>query len=131
MSDVQESDWYSEEAATLGDRIAGAREAAGLGQKELARRLGVNNETLAKWEEDRSEPRANRIQMLAGVLGVSLSWLLTGRGEGPDGPADAPLDEGIAELLDEVRQLQTQITRAAARLGQAEKALRRRLRESA
>ncbi|MEZ5913851.1 MAG: helix-turn-helix transcriptional regulator, partial [Paracoccaceae bacterium] len=33
--------WYSEEAATFGDRLAAAREAAGLSQAELAQRLGV------------------------------------------------------------------------------------------
>lgn len=121
--------WYSDDAATLGDRIAGAREAAGLSQRELAHRLGIGEETLLKWEEDRAEPRANRVQMLAGVLGVSLSWLLTGRGEGPDGPGEGQeLPADVTELLDEVRTLHSQIHRAAVKLGRAEKALRRKLR---
>ena len=34
----------------------------------------------------RSEPRANRLMMLAGVLGVSPTWLLNGVGESPSAP---------------------------------------------
>jgi len=74
------TDWYGAETATFGDRLAGAREAAGLSQEELATRLGVRLETLIGWEEDAADPRANRLQMLAGMLNVSLMWLLTGEG---------------------------------------------------
>ena len=34
-------DWYGEASATFGDRLAGAREAAGLSQEALAAKLGV------------------------------------------------------------------------------------------
>lgn len=79
--------WYDADTATLGDRITGAREAAGLSQPELARRLGVRLATVRAWEDDQAEPRANKLQMLAGLLGVSIMWLLTGTGDGLDGPA--------------------------------------------
>lgn len=69
---------------TLGGRISLARDALDLSLEETARILGVEPETLRDWENDRSEPRANRITMLAGVLKVSLSWLLSGRGHGPN-----------------------------------------------
>ena len=81
--------WFSEDAATFGDRLAGARDAAGLDQKGLAEKLGVKLVTIAGWENDLKEPRANRLQMLSGILGVSLSWLLTGEGDGPEAPEDA------------------------------------------
>ena len=122
-------DWYSEAQATLGDRIAGAREAAGLEQKELARRLGVGEGTIQRWEDDRAEPRANRINMLSGMLGVSLRWLLNGEGEGPAVEPDE-MPEEIGRLLDEVRSLQLQIARASVKLASAEKALRRAWREA-
>ena len=61
-----ENDWYGPESATFGDRLAGAREAAGMTQAELARRLGVKKATIADWENDLSEPRANRLSMMAG-----------------------------------------------------------------
>jgi transcriptional regulator with XRE-family HTH domain len=68
---------------TLGGRIARARDAMNLTTSQLARRLGVKSETVAAWETDRSEPRANRLTMLAGVMGVSPTWLLNGVGDAP------------------------------------------------
>jgi transcriptional regulator with XRE-family HTH domain len=69
---------------TLGGRISLARDALDLSVEDAARVLGVEYDTWLHWENDRSEPRANRLSMLAGVLQVSLSWLLTGHGHGPD-----------------------------------------------
>ncbi len=77
-----DNDWQASDH-TLGGRISIAREAASLSSAQVARRLGIKSETLRNWETDRSEPRANRLTMLAGVLNVSPGWLLSGRGEGP------------------------------------------------
>ena len=71
-------DWYGPDAATFWDRVLGAREKAGMTQAQLSRRLGIKLATLQAWEEDRSEPRANKLQMLTGMLNVSLPWLLSG-----------------------------------------------------
>lgn len=123
--------WFSEEAATFGDRLAAAREAAGMTQKDLAKRVGVKVSTLARWEEDQAEPRANRLQMLSGMLGVSLRWLLTGTGDGvdPPGAEDFPPDAGA--LLAEMRVLRTQAERTAERMGLLEKRLRTMLKAQA
>ena len=117
-----ETDWYSPEMATFGDRIAAAREAVGLGQRELARRLGVRAETLRGWEEDRSEPRSNRLQMLAGVLNVSIRWLLTGEGEGVAQPAAGHKTE-VRDLVTEMRDLRADMVRASDRLSRLERRL--------
>lgn len=69
---------------TLGGRIWRARDATGLSTKELASKLGVRNDTISSWERDRAEPRANRLFMLAGVLGVTPAWLMAGIGRAPD-----------------------------------------------
>lgn len=87
--DIEPDSYYGETSATLGDRIAAARQAARLTQAGLAARLGVGAKVVSAWENDRSEPRANRLTMLAGLLGVSVSWLLTGGGEGVDPPSAA------------------------------------------
>lgn len=68
---------------TIGGRLSRAREAAGLSVKELAWRLGVRISTINAWECDRSQPGAHRMNTLAGLLGVSLSWLLHGIGMAP------------------------------------------------
>ena len=78
-------------------------EAAGMTQIQMARRLGVKKSTIASWENDLSEPRANRLSMMAGMVNVSIMWLLTGEGEGMDAPAEA--EEGAPELADVVAEL--------------------------
>lgn len=63
---------------TLAERLTEARIAKDLSTAQLARRLGVKTVTLRNWETGVSEPRPNRLAMLAGVLDVSISWLLEG-----------------------------------------------------
>ena len=71
----EDFDWFGPDAATFGDRVVGARENSNMTQGQLSRRLGIKLATLQAWEEDRSEPRANKLQMLSGMLNVSLPWL--------------------------------------------------------
>ncbi len=85
----------------LGPRIRVARENAGLGLSEAARKLGVTKATLEAWESGKEEPRANRLQMLAGLLNVSLPWFLEGREDEYMAASTDPEDEAIrAELAD-------------------------------
>jgi transcriptional regulator with XRE-family HTH domain len=127
---ASDQDWYSEEIATFGDRLAGAREAAGLTQQALAEKLGVKPNTIAAWENDTKEPRANRLQMVSGVIGVSMSWLLTGEGEGPDAPdSETALTSDLVDLLAEMRVLRGQMQQSSEKLGRLEKRLRKALKD--
>ena len=122
------TDWFSEETATFGDRLAAAREAASLTQKELALKVGIKLSTLRNWENDLSEPRANRLNMLAGLLGVSLSWLLTGEGEGVVVPENGEgMSADVGALLTELRAARAQISSTNDRLALIEKRLREAL----
>jgi transcriptional regulator with XRE-family HTH domain len=117
---------YSEGAATFGDRLALAREAQNLTQEQLAKRLGLRTPTIENWECDRSEPRANRLQMLAGFLNISMGWLLTGEGEG--GPAvhsaGKTVSTAVSALLGEIRDIRVANIRTNDRLAKLEKRLR-------
>ncbi|WP_170426499.1 helix-turn-helix domain-containing protein [Ruegeria arenilitoris] len=120
-----DNDWYGPDAATFGDRLAGAREAAGMTQAQMARRLGVKKTTIAAWENDLSEPRANRLSMMAGMVNVSIMWLLTGEGEGMDAPDEAV--EGapeLAEVVAELRAIRSEMRASAERAAKLEKRLR-------
>lgn len=125
---TDQDDWFSDTRATFGDRLAAAREQGGLSRDDLARKLGVDPVEVAAWEDDREEPRANRMAMLAGVLGISLAWLMTGQGDGPSAPAeDGPLSGDVTQVLSEMRGLRDEIALASERLGQLESRLRRML----
>lgn len=123
--------WFDPDATTFGDRVAGARERSGMSQADLAKRLGVKLKTLKSWEDDLSEPRANKLSMMAGMLNVSLLWLLSGEGEGPGSPEMGELSSDVVEMLTEIRDIRTQLIRSTDRLGRLEKTLRAKLREEA
>jgi len=123
-----EDGWFSNDSATFGDRMAGAREALGLSQSDLARKLGVKAKTVLAWEEDLAEPRANRLQMMAGILNVSIMWLLTGEGDGLDGPQSAAeLPSDLRQALVDLRALRVEMKQMTEKMGALEKRLRKGL----
>ncbi|MEM6745099.1 MAG: helix-turn-helix transcriptional regulator [Pseudomonadota bacterium] len=117
-------DYFSDDAATFGDRLAAAREALGFSQSQLASRLGVRLGTVQNWESDRSEPRANKLQMLAGLLNVSIVWLLTGQGEGGVEADAAALDAEATSILSEMREIRLGLARLMERTARLEKRFR-------
>lgn len=120
-------DFYSDDKATMGDRISAAREGAGMSPEALSRKLGIRTSTLHGWEHDEREPRANHLRMLAGLMGVSLVWLLSGQGQGPSGEAGAEAGAGAGASRDaaltELRALQQSLREATRRLARLEKLL--------
>ena len=121
-------DWYGPDTATFGDRVAAARDAAGMTQQQLAKRFGVKAATLKAWEDDISEPRANRLSMLAGLLNVSITWLINGEGEGVNSPEIVPeMSQEMSDLLLEIRTLKSTLKESSDRLGRLEKQLRQNL----
>ena len=127
-------DWYSPETATFGDRVAGARGAAGMTQQQLAKRLGIRVATLRSWENDLSEPRANRLSIMAGLLNVSMMWLINGEGEGvdaPEGSGSVSSNDTMRDLMTEMRDLRADLLSRAEQVGRLEKRLRAVLQASA
>lgn len=116
---------FSDIHATFGDRLTLARETLGLSPEQLAWRLGVRRATVASWEDDRAEPRANRMQTLAGVLNVSLIWLMTGEGRGPyDVAAAVRSTPGADEIIAEMHDIREQHRLLGERLVKLEARLR-------
>ncbi|MDE4061269.1 MULTISPECIES: helix-turn-helix domain-containing protein [Phaeobacter] len=126
------TDWFGPEAATFGDRVAAAREAAGMSQGQLSRRLGVKKSTLSGWEQDLSEPRANKLSMMSGLLNVSMTWLLTGEGDGMPEPGELELEAGdFSSVLSELRELRAELRAGSDRAARLEKKLRNLLQNAA
>jgi HTH-type transcriptional regulator, cell division transcriptional repressor len=130
MPDIDSSDWFSADAATFGDRVAGAREAANMTQETLARQLGVKLATIQNWENDHSEPRANKLQMMSGMLNVSMRWLLTGEGEGVETPSHAN-NVDMQTALADLSRMRAQMLALSQDMGHLEKRLRSLMKETA
>ena len=127
---IDDLDWYGPETATYGDRLSAAIEKSGMPQKLVANRLGIKVATLKSWEQDISEPRANRLSMLAGLLGVSIMWLLHGEGDGVEHlDNETQVTPEINDLLFEVRALQTGLLSSADKLAKLEKQIRSKLKD--
>lgn len=69
---------------TLGGRLALAREALGMSISELAAQLAIPAPSLQYWEGDRAAPSLHHLMRIAALVDVSLSWLATGQGHGPN-----------------------------------------------
>ena len=100
-----------------------------MSQESFAKRLGVKTSTIRKWEDDVAEPRANRLSMMSGILGVSMSWLITGVGDGVDNPDIDSQDQDLQSLLAELRVLRVDLKAQAEHVGRIEKRLRGMLSE--
>lgn len=124
-----DGNWFSDDVATFGDRLAAARGAAGMSQGQLARRLGVKVSTVKNWEEDLSEPRANKLQMMAGLLNVSVGWLLIGEGEGVEQVQEEEFVPGLDAILTEMRDLRTDLKLKLDQMARLEKKLRLKLKD--
>lgn len=115
---------YTDATSTFGDRLALAREAVGVSQKELAARIGVKLPTLRNWEEDRAEPRANKFQLLAGMLNVSMGWLMSGQGAAPVEHPGGSSERIIRSCLADLHELRTDQAQMADKIARVEKRLR-------
>ena len=118
-------DWYGPDKATFGDRLVAAREKANLSQQDLAKRLGVKNSTIKSWENDNSEPRANRLSMLAGMLNVSITWLISAEGSGVEAPEKSDeMSNDQLDALKELTALRVNLLKNIDRINNIEKKLR-------
>ena len=101
----------------LGSRIHSSRQALGLSEAQLARRIGVKRDTLVNWENGKTAPRANRLAEIAGILNVPLMWLLAG-GESPAEAQEPNNNETLAleQKLDTADQLINQLSALIADL---------------
>lgn len=64
---------------SVGNRIRTARRSLKLSQPELAKRAKVTQSTISDLENDKKSTSAENMEAIAQALGVSSSYLLTGK----------------------------------------------------
>ena len=77
------------DSAGLADRIRLCADSVG-GGSELSRRTGIPRRTLENYLTGR-EPQTSRIAQIAEAAGVSLDWLITGKGDMRISPSSVPI----------------------------------------
>jgi len=105
---------------TLGGRIFQCRQQAGMSLQMLANLTGVRPSTLKSWENDRSEPRVNKLVAMAGILGVSPTYFIAEEGNSGLG---TPRPRGRGGKL--ISQLKAEM----AEIDEQQKILTKRLRK--
>ena len=105
---------------TLGGRLSRARDAKSSSLAQVANLAGVEAKTLEAWECDRSAPRSNRLTTLAGVLGISPSWLLYGRGASP---TQVPPSANVEPVELQLNRLKLQLQSISASIESLEQSL--------
>jgi transcriptional regulator with XRE-family HTH domain len=63
----------------LGPRIAALRKAAGISQSELAQMLKISPSAVGMYEQGRREPALDILAAMAGIFGVTIDFLVTGK----------------------------------------------------
>lgn len=108
-------------------RIRETRRSLGFTQEELAQRIGVSRSAIAQWETDRTGQVRSNLARVAAVLGVSVSYLLTGENQGADAGVETAderalltlyrelQDGGRTELLRQGRRILAEQQRSAGR----------------
>ena len=66
---------------SFGSRIKEFRKVFNLSQQELAKKLNMQPQALARYEKDKVKPSIELAQKLTNMFNINLNWLLTGRGE--------------------------------------------------
>lgn len=123
-TDLELTDHFNEAVATFGDRLEAARGAKGLSVEALAEKIGVEVSTVETWESDADSPRANRIQMLAGLLNVSIIWLISGESNGTSHVAETyERPTAVNDTLGEITQLKATLEGALEKLEALEERL--------
>ena len=68
-----------ETMATLGSRIKNLREKQDIKQIDFAKKLGVSNVVLSRYESDERKPDYDTLQIIADFFEVSTDYLLSGK----------------------------------------------------
>lgn len=84
----------------LGAEIKALRDARGLSQEDLARKVGVGTGTISTWERDDSQPRRKNLAKLAEALDVPV---------GRFGPASPAPSDQLGRIEADVRHIRARL----------------------
>jgi transcriptional regulator with XRE-family HTH domain len=81
---------------SIQNRLREAREASGLSQGQVAKKLEMHRPTISEIEAGRRKVSAQELELFSQVYGVSVDWIING--SSADNPADARILMAAREL---------------------------------
>lgn len=81
---------------SIQNRLREAREASGLSQGQVAKKLSMHRPTISEIEAGRRKVSAQELELFSQVYGVSVDWIINGASA--DNPADARILMAAREL---------------------------------
>ncbi len=92
---------------SIGNRISELRKKHNYSQEYVAEQLDVSRQAVSKWEQNQTSPDTNNLIALAGLFGVSVEYIATGKtieapqnsNEKPSTPKEIPDQTGANRLL--------------------------------
>lgn len=84
---------------TFGSMIAALRKEKGMTQVELAKKMGVTDKAVSKWERDLSFPDVNTIPKLAEIFNVTVDELMQVKTNTSASPSNKKISEMVALAL--------------------------------
>lgn len=61
---------------TFGEKLREARKVNGFTQKQLADKISAKHNSVSDWENDKNKPDPNTIELICGVLKITLTIFL-------------------------------------------------------
>jgi transcriptional regulator with XRE-family HTH domain len=123
---------HGRQKAALRQAIRQRREAIGLSQEDLARRLDVSLRTLSRWErnQDKRDNVSPNLERIAEALDTTADQLTADALVIAGGPEDRPLEsDEVVALIEKVAaqsaELDAQIARSRSQIEEVEAMLRR------
>ena len=94
---VMISEFKGEAIMTIYERYCEIRDRKGLKDAHVAEQSGIGRSTFSDWKSGRSEPKREKLEKIADVLGVSVEYLMTG--ETADGYYYDPETAALAQEI--------------------------------
>jgi HTH-type transcriptional regulator, cell division transcriptional repressor len=93
------------------ERLRQAREALGITQKEMAKRIGVVTSAYGHIESSENAAFSSKLMLVIAELEISINWIITGKGEMflINTPAD-PVSDLAGELEERIRRIKIDVS---------------------
>ncbi len=92
---------------TLGEKIKFARKAKGFTQHQLADMVKAKHNSISDWENDKSRPDMDTVELLCGALEITPTYLVGSKSDEEYGNIVGELmnEPGLLDMMDDYKSL--------------------------